>query len=370
MKLIFAKEERRLKSLVSILVPIFNMEKYLNKCLDSLVNQTLKDIEIILINDGSTDDSFKIINDYAKQDERIKIINKENTGYGASMNMGLDFAQGKYIGIVEPDDFVSINMFEKLSEKISKYDCDLVKSDFYICNSERKQKIKFSQIEKYKTNEIINAKTNPEILKLIPSIWSAVYKKDFLIKNNIRFLETPGASFQDTSFSIKTLMNAEKLMLIPDAYLFYNDANNSSSTKNKGKIYFICKEFEEIHRYIDENQEFEIFRQIIFAKQFKAYCWNFSRLDSSVNKEFFDYFYNQYKKYYDDKKLNSDFYTYIKRKKDFDLFINKPEKFYKKLLKENKKYLWNDFRRNLFSIRISSHQVSVVLFGKQIVRIN
>ena len=99
---------RRLK--VSILVPVYNTERFLAECLDSLVGQTLKEIEIICINDGSTDGSLGILQRYAKDDKRIRILNKKNTGYGDSMNVGLSEATGEYIGIVEPDDFVEFDI--------------------------------------------------------------------------------------------------------------------------------------------------------------------------------------------------------------------------------------------------------------------
>lgn len=116
---------------VSILVPIYNVEKYLEKCLDSLISQTLRNIEIICINDGSTDNSFSIIKNYAARDNRIIIINKKNTGYGDSMNQGLSKAKGEYIGIVESDDFVDKKMYEDLYNIALKYCADIVKSSFY-----------------------------------------------------------------------------------------------------------------------------------------------------------------------------------------------------------------------------------------------
>lgn len=116
---------------VSILVPIYNVERYLEKCLNSLISQTLKNIEIICINDGSTDNSLAIIKKYAQKDSRIVIINKKNTGYGDSMNQGLKRAKGEYIGIVESDDFVDKKMFEVLYNMALQYKADIVKSSFY-----------------------------------------------------------------------------------------------------------------------------------------------------------------------------------------------------------------------------------------------
>ena len=115
---------------VSILIPIYNVEKYLRQCLESVVNQTLEDIEIICINDGSTDSSPEIIREFASRDSRIKVIDKQNTGYGHSMNQGLKAATGEYIGIVESDDFVELNMFESLYITAKNNGAEVVKSEY------------------------------------------------------------------------------------------------------------------------------------------------------------------------------------------------------------------------------------------------
>ena len=125
---------------VSIVVPIYNVEKYLSQCLESLVNQSLKDIEIICVNDGSTDESAKIIDDFAKRDNRIKVITKENTGYGNSMNQGFDAASGEYLGIVESDDYADRNMFETLYNIAKNNDLDVVKSSYYFYYSTPKER--------------------------------------------------------------------------------------------------------------------------------------------------------------------------------------------------------------------------------------
>lgn len=116
---------------VSIIIPTYNVEMYLVECMESVVRQTLKDIEIICINDGSTDSSLEILKRYAEKDDRIIIVDKENGGYGIAMNIGLEKATGEYIGIVEPDDFVPINMYEDLYEIAKENNLDFVKADFY-----------------------------------------------------------------------------------------------------------------------------------------------------------------------------------------------------------------------------------------------
>ena len=112
---------------VSIIVPVYNIEKYLAKCLDSLINQTLEDIEIICVNDGSTDNSAEILNEYAQKDCRIKIINQDNAGLSAARNTGINAANGEYIGYVDSDDWIDLNFYEKLYNAAKDTDADIVK---------------------------------------------------------------------------------------------------------------------------------------------------------------------------------------------------------------------------------------------------
>ena len=116
---------------VSVIVPIYGVEKYIHQCIDSILNQTLEDIEILLIDDGSKDNCPAIIDEYAKQDSRIKAIHQENGGYGKAVNNGLSKATGEYIAIVEPDDFIEQNMFEVLYDDAKQNDVDVVKGPYY-----------------------------------------------------------------------------------------------------------------------------------------------------------------------------------------------------------------------------------------------
>ena len=116
---------------VSVIIPVYNVEEYLEECMESVIHQTLKEIEILCVNDGSTDHSLQILEQYAKKDDRIRIISQKNGGYGKAMNQGLDAASGEYIGIVEPDDYVPLNMYEDLYRKAKEQNLDFVKADFY-----------------------------------------------------------------------------------------------------------------------------------------------------------------------------------------------------------------------------------------------
>lgn len=120
------------KPIVSIVIPVCNVEKYLRECLDSVINQTMTELEIICVDDGSNDNSLSILKEYENKDNRIIVISKENSGYGNTMNVGMDKATGEYIGIVESDDYIEKNMFERLYAVACKYNAEIVKSDHYI----------------------------------------------------------------------------------------------------------------------------------------------------------------------------------------------------------------------------------------------
>ena len=272
---------------VSVLVPIYNVEDFLPECLDSLVNQTLKDIEIICINDGSKDSSPDIIKRYAAKDKRIKIIDKENSGYGDSMNQGLKKAIGEYVGIVESDDFIELDGFEKLYGIASKYGVEVVKSNFYEYFTEKhKDGGKSNMFLPNEINKVIDPRENRHVFYEQPSIWSAIYKNEFLKKNKIDFLPSPGASYQDAGFNFKVWATARKAYFVDEAFLHYRQDNPNSSVKSDGKIYAVKDEYDEVEKYLKEKGLMEEYGHTLTAMRFSAYIWNMKRLTSKAARKF------------------------------------------------------------------------------------
>lgn len=272
---------------VSVLVPIYNVEDFLPECLDSLVNQTLKDIEIICINDGSKDGSLDIIKKYASRDKRIKIIDKENSGYGDSMNQGLKKAVGEYIGIVESDDFIELDGFEKLYGIASKYDVEVVKSNFYEYFTEKhKDGGKSNMFLPNEINKVIDPRENRHVFYEQPSIWSAIYRNEFLKKNGIDFLPSPGASYQDAGFNFKVWATARKAYFVDEAFLHYRQDNPNSSVKSDGKVYAVKDEYDEVEKYLKEKGLMEEYGHTLTAMRFSAYIWNMKRLTSKAARKF------------------------------------------------------------------------------------
>ena len=274
--------QRTLK--VSILIPVFNVEKYLPKCLDSVLSQTLKSIEIICIDDGSTDGSSDILKQYAKDDNRVKIITKNNTGYGDSMNKGLSMAKGEYIGIVESDDFIDEEAFETLYNLAKVTDADIARANYY--HYANGHNVKQEVIPKSLSRKTIDPTKNYFMLLKPPAIWSGIYRRSFLVKNNIKFLPSPGASYQDTGFHFKVWATAKKAVFTTKAFLHYRMDNESSSINNPGKVFCVCDEFSEIERYLSDMGLMNEMNGIFQRAKFGSYLWNIDRLSPKLAKQF------------------------------------------------------------------------------------
>lgn len=280
---------------VSVIVPVYNVASYLEECLDSILNQTLQEMEIICVNDGSTDESGEILEKYRKMDTRVIVVNKANAGYGHSMNVGLRIATGEYIGIVESDDFVEPNMFEQLYKAAKKVDAQVVKSNYYEVETMGEiKRLFYENLINVPYNEVLCPLQNIGVFYVAPSIWSGIYKKSFLLENNIMFLETPGASYQDTSFSTKVWLMAERAYFIKDAYVNYRTDREGSSMNNKGKLYCICDEYEEIERYVTQYCNHLGIKMMLTGLKYKSYMWNYRRITEEFKEEFFRYMYKEF----------------------------------------------------------------------------
>lgn len=321
---------------VSIVIPCYNVEKYLRQCLDSVVNQTLKDLEIICVNDGSKDSTLDIINEYAAKDERIRVIDKPNGGYGESMNRGFDMATGEYIGIIESDDYAELDMFEQLYTTAKENELDAVKSGFFYYWTKPEEKnipnpIASDVISKRTfcpTTDIKSKMEMVEFFNIKPTIWSAIYRKDFIRENNIRFNETPGASFQDTSFNFKVWVCAKRVRLMKECFLHYRQDNEASSINNPGKVYCVCDEYDEIERFLDTRPlDQKKMQPIVVRIKFDTYCWNYERLSEPLQKEFIQRFQSDFKVYQQNDTLRKEYFEWYKWERVHQILDN-PERYH------------------------------------------
>lgn len=216
---------------VSLIVPIYNSSKYLKKCINSLLNQTLKDIEIFLINDGSKDESDKIIKEY--NDKRIKYISKENEGIGKTRNRGIKDATGEYIAFVDSDDYLNEQFCEQMYNKAHQDNCDLVICDFYEDRGNL-QEIRFKDFEDS------SLRKNPNLINNINlGPCNKLYLLDMLKKNNIYFEEN--LKYEDAPFVIKAIKNAKKIGKVNKYLTYYVIHENSETTTRDNKIFDILE---------------------------------------------------------------------------------------------------------------------------------
>ncbi len=282
---------------VSILVPIYNVGKYLDKCLSSIAAQDLQDLEVICLNDGSTDDSSAIAHKFEK-DAGFRVIDKENSGYGKTMNLGLSLAKGEYIGIVESDDFIEPDMFSSMLKIADDTKADVVKSSFWTyANGHDHYEASFinGMYEKVLTpDEVV------EVYYRNPSIWSNLYKRSFLEENRIKFFESPGASFQDVAWRVKVFTSADRIVFTDRAFYHYRRDNINASVKTDGKLFCVCDEYDEVERFLSTRDEWDSkYKYLLPYLRWGHYVWNcFDRWLSIGNswiffqrmyEEFFNY---------------------------------------------------------------------------------
>lgn len=223
--------------MISVIVPIFNAEPYLGQCLQSIIDQHYTDLEIICINDGSTDDSLNILKAFAVKDPRITIIDKENEGYGATCNRGISEAEGDYISIVEPDDWIEPRMYADMLAFAKGFQdpVDIIKTAYWrirMPDTPYEQKLNCAyknRIRPLRQPFLIGEAIH--LLRHHPSIWSALYRRDFLNETPIRFNRIPGAGWADNPFLFETLCQAKSIIYLDSAYYCYREETQEKSSE-------------------------------------------------------------------------------------------------------------------------------------------
>lgn len=246
-----------MNDLVSVIIPVYNVEKYLCRCLDSVIKQTYKNLEIVLIDDGSTDNSGKICDQYKEKDNRIKVFHTENKGVSAARNLGIKNTYGKYIIFIDSDDFLDLNTFEEVLEENCNY--DLIAFSYYklsnndkICYDNRKEKETLTK--------------NETLIKIMDDryfqgfTWNKIFKRNIIIENNLFFDENIRIN-EDLLFCIQFIENVNTIMYYSTPYYYYVQLNSSAlHSKDINKFKTALKAYEEIEKiYIKNNVDMELF---------------------------------------------------------------------------------------------------------------
>ena len=227
---------------ISVIVPVYNVENYLVKCLDSIINQTLTDIEIICVNDGSTDTSRQILETYKRKDSRIKIIDKQNGGLSSARNAGFKHATGEYISYIDSDDWVDITMLEKLYKNIKKHDGEIAICAVHQYDDTKKELCEpqsyfsLETFDKTFDDKTFTYMDTKEFLNdVCVMAWNKLYKKSFLDKCEATFPE--GLIFEDGPFFFSIFFKAKKVSIIRDFLYYYRINRQGSIVQSSGEKY-------------------------------------------------------------------------------------------------------------------------------------
>ena len=345
-------------------MPTYNVEKYFRECLDSVVNQTLVEIEIIPVDDGSPDNCGKIMDEYAQKDSRIKPIHKQNGGYGSAVNAGIEAAQGEYIGIVETDDVCEPDMFEKLYNQAKKFDADVCKCSFYKYysdlenNNNEKYIYGNKRIEKFPNDRSFKISECPELLNFHASIWTNIYKKEFLLKNNIKVNSTRSASYQDFPFMVECMCKADRIAVVHD-YLYHwriETGQNSSTVRTDDRLMIMAYQCEQVKSVLKENNLYSAdVKEAIVKHMFTTNNNFFTVIDWKYKKEYFD----KINTLFNDLKNDSNFeYKYFSKKEKRKMmnFVN--GNYYLTILPL--------LRREVFQLRFNNQEKYIKLLGVKI----
>ena len=336
---------------ISVIIPVYNVEKYLQKCLDSIVNQSLKDFEIVCINDGSTDSSLEILKDFASRDSRFVIIDKKNEGQGVARNLGINLAKGEYILFVDPDDWIEADSLEILYNYAKNNNAQIVKFNYKTYNEKTKKikNINFANIIKKRFKYDLNKnctyswKTFKEhcLNGLGVVVWDCLYQTDFIKSNSIKMAETKSA--EDHLFAIGARLLADKIYYL-DKYLYFYRTREGSAVNSINKDNLcIFDNIEELRTFIKKNS---LYSEL--ENEFKNYAkgvinWHYGQTPTE-----------QIEKY---KELSK---KYFESEKEYKTF------FYKLEVDNNK------FLEQLFSVknqRLHGKKYKIITFCKLKIRI-
>lgn len=291
---------------VSIIVPVYKVEKYLKRSMDSLVNQTLQDIEIICINDGSPDNCLEILKEYkAKYPEKIVIINKQNEGVWKGRYDGIKIATGEYIGFTDSDDYVALDYAEKLYNSAKKYEADISVCGFYRVNADTGH-IYSKELRKTSKNNIDLDKNPEDLLSINGALWNKLYKAELL--KNMENLKNPPKILDDMMFFLLISLNAKKIAFIPDYLYYYMIRSDSIMTNIKKEqiestqnamidiknIYLKSENGKELIELIDCMAFLHFGISLMFRISYDKNC-NFEE-ELKLNKEFLDKNFSTWRK--------------------------------------------------------------------------
>lgn len=278
--------------MVSIIIPVYNVEEYIEECLESILAQTYKDIELLIVDDGSTDNSLELIREYENKFKKIRIFTQQNKGVSEARNLALNYVSGEFVLYIDPDDFLEPVMIEKMVNKAQKYNSDITICGYYLYYSKDNVNNKIftygiNESKNLSSLEVIDMMLN---YKLQGQLWNKLFKKDILINNNFKF--EPGRYIQDIFPVFKAVLKSNNIIFVDEPLYYYRQRMSSTVNKKSKKLaedyfhamYSIMNYIKEENVKVDKNS-YIAFRTIVLSN-FIAMYTNYKK--DNVYKDFYN----------------------------------------------------------------------------------
>lgn len=276
---------------LSVIVPVHNVEKYLKRCLDSILISSLADIEVICVDDGSTDGSAAILDGYAAKDKRVKVIRQENAGAGPARNRGLKEACGKYVAFADPDDFVAPNQFEVLVNAAEETKADIVGAGFARYDETGEKKISETRI-KWRVKDlprVFSARDAADRLfaTFLPAPWNKLFNREFIAKHGLKFQSLPRSN--DLAFSFTALALADRLTVVDDTLYRYRMGRiGGAQSSSDARPDCVIKAYAELKRRLERLGLMDVFAKGFVRMASSSFCYTLSMLaDERVAREYY-----------------------------------------------------------------------------------
>ncbi|MDO5824425.1 glycosyltransferase family 2 protein [Methanobrevibacter sp.] len=331
---------------VSVIIPVYNGEEYLEECLDSIINQTLKDIEIICINDGSTDSSLEILSEYNRKDPRFTIFSQENKGQGAARNKGLDLSQGEFIYFMDADDILKPGALEALYNNAADKSLDVVMFKMINYDDESNEYFKspnydLKKLSKFKNGVVFNHEDMGNLIfSTARSPVNKFYSHEFIRDNSIKFPE--GVIFEDNIFFWKVILSAKRMYIYPEYLYIRRRHSNSTTTLGNYKYMDIIEITDLTWDVFKECNRFEQYKHKLYnSKVSECFLW-FSKTEEEYKSEFFNKIKEHFL-YFKNNKIYNEFFNSLtyKNKVNFESFTSSTsyDNFNLNYIKVQNKYL-------------------------------
>ena len=275
---------------VSVILPSLNVAEYIRETFESALCQTLTDIEIICVDAGSTDGTLDIINEYASKDARIRLLMSTKKSYGYQVNLGIESACGEYIAILETDDFIEPDMYQKLYESAKQNSVDYIKADYDVFFSQDDgsyyyfSRRSFSDADMY--DRVLCPKEYSSIGRDDWYLWQGIYSLDYIKRNSIRFNESPGAAFQDIGFLFWSGVYAEKAMYLPDRLYHYRIDRDGASSNSGKNLTYAFTEYSCVKGKLESSSTTDdrVYK-MLYARMIKSFVSAYAHISESVSAQ-------------------------------------------------------------------------------------